>query len=103
MEKRSAVELEVLYKVSQALAHRPNMPDLLQEVLDILETGMGMSYGTLTLRRPDTDVFVIEAARGLTPEEHKRGQYRLGEGIPVPWQKAASLKWWPISARIPAS
>jgi Nif-specific regulatory protein len=54
---------------------------LLNEVMDVMETGMALSRGTLTLRRPDTDIFVIEASRGLTPDEMKRGQYRLGEGI----------------------
>ncbi|MEI7437760.1 MAG: sigma 54-interacting transcriptional regulator, partial [bacterium] len=53
----------------------------LQDVLDVMEVEMGMSYGTLTLRRQDTDIFVIEASRGLTTEEKKRGQYKLGEGI----------------------
>ena len=81
MEKRETAELSVLYRLSQAVAHRRDISALLQEVFDILEKEMGMSYGTLTLRRPDTDVFVIEAARGLTPDEYKRGQYRLGEGI----------------------
>ncbi|MEI7879424.1 MAG: sigma 54-interacting transcriptional regulator [bacterium] len=81
MEKREIIELSVLYRISQALAHRRDISALLQEVFDILEKDMGFSFGTLTLRRPDTDVFVIEAARGMTAEEHKRGQYRLGEGI----------------------
>ena len=81
MEKRESVELSVLYRISQAVAHRRDISALFQEVFDILEKDMGMSFGTLTLRRPDTDVFVIEASRGLTPEEHKRGQYRMGEGI----------------------
>jgi Nif-specific regulatory protein len=63
------------------MAHRRDISAMLQEVFDVLEKEMGMSYGTLTLRRPDTDVFVVEASRGLTPEEQKRGQYRLGEGI----------------------
>ena len=81
MEKPESVELSVLYRISQAVAHRRDISALFQEVFDILEKDMGMSFGTLTLRRPDTDVFVIEASRGLTPEEHKRGQYHLGEGI----------------------
>lgn len=81
MDKRESVELSVLYRISQAVAHRRDISALIQDVFDILEKDMGMSYGTLTLRRPDTDVFVIEASRGMTPEEHKRGQYRLGEGI----------------------
>ncbi|MEI6148160.1 MAG: hypothetical protein WCS01_03625, partial [bacterium] len=67
MEKRESTELSVLYRISQAMAHRRDVSALLQEVFDILEKEMGMSYGTLTLRRPDTDVFVIEASRGLTP------------------------------------
>ena len=81
MDKRESVELSVLYRLSQAMAHRRDISALLQEVFDVLEKEMGMSYGTLTLRRPDTDVFFIEASCGLTPDEHKRGQYRLGEGI----------------------
>ncbi len=81
MDKRESVELRVLYHISQAMAHRREISSLLQDVFDILEKEMGMSYGTLTLRRPDTEVFVIEASRGLTPEERNRGQYRLGEGI----------------------
>ena len=81
VEDRSSVELEVLYRISQAMAHGHDVSLLLKEVLDIMETEMGMSYGTLTLRRPDTDIFVIEASCGLTAEEKKRGQYRLGEGI----------------------
>ena len=79
--RRSNLELEILYRVSRALAHQHGIVALLDEVLDIMETEMGMSRGTLTLRRPDTDVFFIEASRGLSSEEKKRGQYRVGEGI----------------------
>jgi len=78
---RSDAELSVLYKVSKALVHRQAVSGLLQDVLDIFENEMGMSRGSLTLRQPDSDVFVIEASRGLTTEECQRGQYRLGEGI----------------------
>ena len=81
MTNRELLELDILYKISHAMAHRRDISALLQEVFDILEREMGMSRGTLTLRYPDTDVFVIEASVGLTPEEKKRGQYRLGEGI----------------------
>jgi len=80
-EQRQEIELEILYRISQAMAHQHDVSALLNELLDILETEMGMLRGTLTLRRPDTDLFVIEASRGLTAEEQKRGQYKLGEGI----------------------
>ncbi len=78
---RAARELSVLYKVSKALVHRQAVSGLLQDVLDILETEIGLSRGALTLRQPDSDVFVIEASRGLTTEECQRGQYKLGEGV----------------------
>ncbi len=80
-EQRARTELAVIYRISQALVHRQDISSLLQDVLDVMETEMGMEYGTLTLRRQDTDIFVIEASRGLTPEEKERGQYKLGEGI----------------------
>jgi Nif-specific regulatory protein len=78
---RAQRELSILQKISKALIHRQAVSGLLQDVLDILETEMGLSRGALTLRQPDGDRFVIEASRGLTPEECQRGQYKLGEGI----------------------
>ena len=80
-ETRARLELDVLHKISQAMMHKHNVPALLNEVLDIMASEMGLSRGTLTLRRPDSDVFVIEASCGLSPAEKRRGQYRLGEGI----------------------
>ena len=79
---QSEKELEILYQISQAAATRPHtVHELMAEVLDIMETEMGVSRGTLTLLKPDTDIFVIEASRGLTEEEKQLGQYKLGEGI----------------------
>ncbi len=75
-------ELEILYQISQAAATRPHtVHELMAEVLDIMETEFGVSRGTLTLLKPDTDIFVIEASRGLSEEEKQLGQYKLGEGI----------------------
>ena len=81
MKRESKVELEVLYRISQAMARQHNVSALFKEVFDIMDTEMGMARGTLTLRQPGTDIFVIEASRGLSEEEQKRGQYKLGEGI----------------------
>ncbi len=81
MTDRATKELAVLYRISQAMLHRQAVSSLLQEVLDILENEIGLSHGALSLRKPDSDIFVIEASRGLTPEEMQRGQYRMGEGI----------------------
>jgi Nif-specific regulatory protein len=79
--KRLHVEQEVLLRISQAAVRQHNVNALMNEVLDVLETEMGLLRATLTLRKPDTDVFVIEASRGLSDEEQKRGEYKLGEGI----------------------
>ncbi len=79
---QSEKELDILYQISQAAATRPHtIHELMAEVLDIMETEMGVSRGTLTLLKPDSDTFVIEASRGLTEEEKHLGQYKLGEGI----------------------
>jgi Nif-specific regulatory protein len=78
---RAETELAVLYRISQAMAHQHDVPDLLETVLDILETEMGLQRGTLTLRRPDSDVFEIQASRGLSDQERDRGSYKLGDGI----------------------
>lgn len=78
---RAKLELDIFYKISQAVAHQHDVSALLNEVLDIMETELGLSRGTLALKRADSDVFEIQASRGLTAAEQKRGQYRLGEGI----------------------
>jgi len=79
---QSEKEMEMLYQISQAAATRPHtISELLMGVLDVMESELKVSRGTFTLRKPDTDIFVIEASRGLTPEEEKRGQYKLGEGV----------------------
>ncbi len=80
-DKRRRLELEIIYRISRAMAQQHDIPSLLNEVLDIMENEMGLSRGTLTLRRPKTDIFVIEASRGASPDDIKRGQYKLGEGI----------------------
>jgi len=79
--QRAKDQIDILYKISQALLHQNNLSTLLEDVLAILDSEMGMSRGILTMRTPETDIFVIEASKGLTDEEKKRGQYGFGEGI----------------------
>ncbi len=79
---QSEKEIEILYQISQVAMTRPHtVSELMVEVLDIMETELGASRSTLTLRKPDTDEFIIEASRGLTPEEENRGKYKEGEGV----------------------
>ncbi len=77
--KTEFAELSVLNQISHVLVHQRNVSALLKEVLDILQHQMGLERATLTLRRGD--FLVIEASSGLTEDERKRGQYKVGEGI----------------------
>jgi len=78
----SEKELNVLYKISQATSARQhNISELLNEVLQIMETDMGVLRSTLTLRTPGTDILNIEASSGLSNREASRGRYKSGEGI----------------------
>jgi Nif-specific regulatory protein len=79
--QRAKDQIDILYKISQAILHQHNVSTLLEDVLAILDTEMGMPRGILTLRKPETDILVIEASKGLTEKEKKRGQYGFGEGI----------------------
>jgi Nif-specific regulatory protein len=80
-KSRSKKELEILYQISQAMSHQHGVTDLLDTVLDILESEFGLSRGTLTLKRADSDVFDIEASRGLSEKERQLGSYKPGDGI----------------------
>ena len=81
MDQRAAVQLEILSGISRAIASQHDLSGLLKNVFKILEKEMGMLRGTLALRQPDSDIFVIETSHGLSAAERKRGQYRLGEGV----------------------
>lgn len=81
INERAQKQIDILAKISHAALHPHNVSELLENVLEILDSEMGMFRGILTLRAPGTDVFVIEASKGLTAEEKRRGQYRIGEGV----------------------
>ncbi len=77
----ASLQLEILYRISQALAHHHDVDAMLQESLDILETELGFRRGTITLKLQDEEILRIIASKGLTQREVKRGQYTYGEGI----------------------
>ncbi|RKX33562.1 MAG: sigma-54-dependent Fis family transcriptional regulator, partial [Verrucomicrobia bacterium] len=79
---QSEKELNVLYKISQTTSARQHdISELLNEVLQIMGTDMGVLRGTFALRKPDSDILNIEASSGLSNSEVRRGQYKLGEGV----------------------
>ncbi len=72
-------EINVLQEISSAIVHERDIKALLNKILDILNRGMGMQRGTVTLRHGDT--LAIEASHGLGENEIQLGHYRIGEGI----------------------
>jgi Nif-specific regulatory protein len=53
----------------------------LNDILRILSEQLSMQRATITLHDPDTGLLNISASYGLTPEEQRRGVYRLDEGV----------------------
>lgn len=73
--------LRLLYEVSEILSHTVDIRDIAEPIMEALAERMGMSRGTITLLNRDTNEIVIEMAHGLSPEQARRGRYRMGEGI----------------------
>ena len=78
---RRTLELKCLSRISETLSSSLDLTYTLQEIFQILADFMGMTRGTLTLLNARSGELAIEIAHGLTPEEQKRGRYKLGEGI----------------------
>ena len=73
------IALRAIYQISHILLHQHEVSKLLQEVMDILQNEMNFKRATFTLKRDNA--LVIEASKGLTVNETKRGTYKIGEGI----------------------
>jgi Nif-specific regulatory protein len=74
-------QLETLYKVSQILATGARQQQTLADVLDTLDTELGLNRGTITLLAPDGNEIRIEAAHNFSEEQSRRITYRIGEGV----------------------
>ena len=72
-------QLLVIQKVSSVITRERDVQALLESVLSILESDMGMIRGTFALLYGDT--LKIEVSCGLAETEKKLGHYRIGEGI----------------------
>jgi Nif-specific regulatory protein len=79
--KRRMQELTLLYHVSQILDQSLDMREVVSPVLEALAEHLDMHYGTITLLNRKTGDILIEAAHGLTPQQARRGRYKLGEGV----------------------
>ncbi|MEI6055323.1 MAG: sigma 54-interacting transcriptional regulator [Lentisphaerota bacterium] len=80
MTEEDFSELDIIHHVSHTiLVHKRNISLLMNEVFDVLQRDMNLQRGALTLKRDNS--LIIEASIGLSAEEKKRGQYKIGEGI----------------------
>ena len=78
---REINELSLLFEVSQALTRSLDFREVIGPVLRKMAEHMGMMRGTITILNRDTGELNIEASYGLSPDEHNRGTYQLGEGV----------------------
>lgn len=74
-------ELSTILDVSMVLISSFEGENNLSKVMKILSKRLEMQRGCLFLLDRDSGDIKITAAHGLTPEEIKKGKYRIGEGI----------------------
>ncbi len=74
-------ELDCLFDISQSIVSSPDLHASVHRIMDVLAQKMGMSRGTLTLLKPETNELIIEIAHGMPEEKKRRGKFRIGEGI----------------------
>jgi len=73
--------LNVIYEIAKVLGGGGELESIMNTILEILETDAGMNRGTISILKPGNTELAVDASRGLTQEEKKRGIYKLGEGI----------------------
>lgn len=77
---RHVQQLETLYNISNILAAGKRQKEVLAEVLDTLDSDLGMNRGTVTLLSLDSEI-MIEVAHNFPAERSRKVRYRMGEGI----------------------
>ncbi len=78
---RHVRELDILYKISRILAAGSQRRQALSEVVDVLESDLGLNRGTITLLSPDGNEIRIEVAHSFPEERSREVRYRMGEGV----------------------
>lgn len=73
-------EIAILREVTSVVVRERNVRRLLEEVIEILERGLGMKRGTFALLEGD-ELRIEASTRTLNAEERALGRYRIGEGI----------------------
>ncbi len=78
---RHVLELDALYAISQVLASKKRQRAMLDSVLDVLHSDLGMTRGTIALLSPDGKELMVEVAHNMPERRRRSAMYRMGEGI----------------------
>lgn len=78
---RHVRELETLYRISQILTTSSRQRQALAEVLDALDSELGMNRGSVMLLSSDGSEITIEVAHGFSEQQRRKVRYRMGEGV----------------------
>ncbi|MFC1735973.1 sigma 54-interacting transcriptional regulator [Candidatus Hydrogenedentota bacterium] len=79
--KGEVSELSLLFEISQTLDRNLALTEVGDPILKEIIDHMGMVRGSLLLLNRETGEIMIEAARGLSHSQKRKGTYRPGEGI----------------------
>jgi len=74
-------ELDLIHTISQMLNESQELESVIKPILQTISEHIPISHGAITLLNRDTHQIMIETSLGLSPKQHTRGTYRLGEGI----------------------
>ncbi len=74
-------QLDVLYSIAVIIGTRAGQRQMLQDVLDVLETKLSMHRGTVMLLSADGEELVVEATKKLDCIDPDTGRYQRGEGV----------------------
>ncbi len=74
-------ELETLYRISHIIVAGKHQKQALAEVLDTLDSELGLKRGIITLLGPDRNEIMIEVAHNISEERSRKVRYQIGEGV----------------------
>jgi Nif-specific regulatory protein len=73
--------ISLLYQVSEVVAKSKDLEEAILQVMKEMAERFGILQAFLTVLNRNSSKINIEVAYGLTPEQKKRGEYKIGEGI----------------------
>ena len=78
---KKKIDLVFIHEICELLIDSKNIRESVAQVIKILSEYFGFLKCVLTIVNKHNGRIFIEEAYGLTPDEMKRGVYKIGEGI----------------------